>query len=353
MAYGLQIIDQLDNAYEWLRETREDAGIHHGVWDIRRNWPTVKAELITKLSNNAYHLQALKRHSINGESFDVWEAIDSLVIKATALAIEKRYEIFFPKSCTHVKGHGGCQGAVEKVRRQMGQYEHFCKSDVKSYYASIDHNILLDLLSRRISCPTILSIVKDVCERLVWTRGYYESIKDKSIPRGCSMSPLLAAIYLMPLDHAIKNIKDVFYVRFMDDFVVMTKSKAKCRAAIKTMHRVLGELKLTVAKDKTFIGRVARGLSFLGYDLAPGKTRASVASLQRCFAKTAKLKETGASSDRLLQYWQNWQRWARTQPLSLDAISAPVNCLLSVMALISYASLGALLGQINFFVKMI
>ena len=62
MAYGLQIIDQLDNAYEWLRQTREDAGIHHGVWDIRRNWATAKSELITKLSNNTYHLQALKRH---------------------------------------------------------------------------------------------------------------------------------------------------------------------------------------------------------------------------------------------------------------------------------------------------
>lgn len=350
---GLQIIDQLDAAYEWLRETREDASIHHGVWDIRRNWPTVKAELITQLTNNSYHLSPLKRHSINGDSFDVWEAIDSLVIKATALAIEKRYAIFFPKSCTHVKGHGGCQGAVEKVRRQMPQYEHLCKSDVKSYYASMDHTILLDLLKPRISCPTILSIVKDVCERIVWTQGYYETVKDKSIPRGCSLSPLLAAIYLMPLDHAMKNLKDVMYVRFMDDYVFMTKSKAKLRKAIKAMYEVLGELKLDVAKDKTFIGRVARGFSFLGYDLAPGKTRASIASIQRCQAKTAKLQEKGASNERLSQYLQNWQRWLTCQPLSLDAISAPGECLLFITTLIRYASLGALLGQINFFVKMI
>ena len=235
----------------------------------------------------------------------------------------------------------------------MPQYEHFCKSDIAGYYASIDHQILLDLLKQRVKCPTLLSIVSDVCERTVWAKGYYQTIKDKSIPRGCSLSPLLAAIYLIPLDHAIRKIKDVFYIRYVDDYVIMTKSKAKLRKAIKEHYRVLDELKLTVAKDKTLIGRVARGFSFLGYDLAPGKTRVSLASLQRCQAKTAKLNEKGASQERLLQYWQNWQRWAHTQPLSLDAISAPTSVLKYVMTMVSYANLGSLFGQMNYFVKFI
>ena len=135
MADGLQIIDQLDNAYEWLRETREDAGIHHGVSDIRRNWATTKAELITRLTHNSYRLQPLKRFWIDGLSLEVFEPLDSLVVKATTLALEKIYDIFMPKSVAHVKGHGGCQGAVEKVRRQMPQYEHFYKSDIEGYYA--------------------------------------------------------------------------------------------------------------------------------------------------------------------------------------------------------------------------
>ena len=225
---------------------------------------------------------------------------------------------------------------------------------MKAITLNIDHAILLDLLRKRVRCPVILSIVKDICERLVWTRGYYESIKDKSIPRGCSMSPLLAAIYLMPLDHAIKNVKDIFYVRYMDDYVFMTKSKAKLRKAIKEHHRVLGELKLTVAKDKTFIGRVARGFSFLGYEIALQRCRVSLTSLQRCLTKTVKLKEKGACEERLLQYWQNWQRWAQIQNgLSCDAISAPTKCLMYVMALTSYAMLGSLFGQMDFFVKFI
>ncbi len=116
--YGQQIIEQLDAAYDWLCEAKQDAGASHGVWDIRRNWLQVQAELIIALTNNTYRLKPLKRHSINGDTVDVLEALDSLVIKATSLAMEKIYNLHFPKQCTHVKGHGGCQSTVKQVRRQ-------------------------------------------------------------------------------------------------------------------------------------------------------------------------------------------------------------------------------------------
>ena len=88
---------------------------------------------------------------------------------------------------------------------------------------------------------------------------------------GSPLSPLLGAIALKPLDDAMEKL-DIFYVRYVDDWCILAKSKFKLRHAIKKMHRVLEKLQLKTHPDKTFIGRCEKSWLFskiYGWMVAP------------------------------------------------------------------------------------
>ncbi len=87
---------------------------------------------------------------------------------------------------------------------------------------------------------------------------------DEGISRGCPLSPLLGACYLKVLDQLFKN-RDLFYVRYIADILIMTETRWQNRKAIKQFNVILNRLKLKKHPDKTFIGRVEKGFNFPGY----------------------------------------------------------------------------------------
>lgn len=111
--------------------------------------------------------------------------------------------------------------------------------------------------------------------RLLWqylkrTVRYGENYRDVSrgISLACPLSPLVAALFLKPLDDAMQG-TDIFYVRFMDDWIVIAPSRWKLRRAVKQVNEILEVLLLEKHPDKTFIGKADRGFDFLGYHLGP------------------------------------------------------------------------------------
>lgn len=135
-------------------------------------------------------------------------------------------------------------------------------------------------------------------------------IDRKGISLGSPLSPLMAALYLSRLDTRVEGLPGVFYVRFMDDWVILATSRWTLRAAVRLMNATLQELSLEQHPEKTFIGRLERGFDFLGYDFAASADiSASRRSVQRLAEKIAQLYEQGAGKPRLERYTRNWLRW--------------------------------------------
>jgi len=113
--------------------------------------------------------------------------------------------------------------------------------------------------------PILVKLTRKACQRTETHGGFFFEYNDKGIPMGSPLSPLLGAIALIPLDLEMQKIKDVFYGRFMDDWVVLTKSKTALRKVIKKTHDVLNALKFQMHPTKTYIGKINHGFNFLAY----------------------------------------------------------------------------------------
>merc|ERR1711990_808458 len=98
--------------------------------------------------------------------------------------------------------------------------------------------------------------------RLEICMGQYEIIT-RGICRGCSLSPIMGAIILKALDSEVG--REYCYARYMDDWVILAKTRCQVRKVVRLMHQVMAKLQFKLAVAKTYIGKVSKGFEFLGY----------------------------------------------------------------------------------------
>ena len=209
------------------------------------------------------------------------------------------------RRCKHLKGHGGVKGTVRYLNRVVDRYAYVARFDVVSYYESMDHALLLGSLSQAGIGSDLRAIVSD-----------YLALPDKphrgkAMVAGGSLSPILGGLYLNPLDQIMGQDKRLVYVRYMDDFVILARTRWHLKKAIAQIHRVTDDLKLRLhCKTKCFIGRTDNGFDFLGYTIHPQRRlRPSSVSLQRLLARARRLYEQRGDKQRLWEYVTHWYRW--------------------------------------------
>lgn len=131
--------------------------------------------------------------------------------------------------CTHMKGHGGLKGALRWLRAKLPRFSFVFRSDVKGYYANIDQTLLLAQLDQVVPDKDVVRLLIQVIRRTVELGGTFRNIR-RGIGRGSPLSPLFAALYLKPLDD-IMDQSGIAYVRYMDDWVILTTSRHGSNAA--------------------------------------------------------------------------------------------------------------------------
>ena len=104
--------------------------------------------MINSFLNGNYQLDVQRRTTIRtGGEIDICKPMDTLVLKVVTKIVEKRIFNKISNRCFHVKGRGGLKGAIRDAIANKEKYPFVFKTDVKSYYDSIDHGKLLSMLS--------------------------------------------------------------------------------------------------------------------------------------------------------------------------------------------------------------
>ncbi len=187
---------------------------------------------------------------------------------------------------------------MRDVAGKVGENTFVFRTDVKSYYASIDHDVLFAQLKEHISDPRLLDLLWQYMRRTIYDGGLYEDVT-LGISLGCPLSPLMGALYLKPIDDAMAE-TGLFYARFMDDWVVLDPTRWKLRDAIRIVNEKLAELKVEQHPDKTFIGPIRRGFDFLGYRFqSDGLGSVARQTIERFVKRTTRLYEQGADLERI------------------------------------------------------
>ncbi len=134
------------------------------------------------------------------------------------------------------------------------------KCDIKKFFASIDHQILLNILTKHIDDTDTLWLLKQVISS-------FEIKEGKGLPLGNLTSQLLVNIYMNEFDQFVKRkLKVKYYIRYADDFVIFSRDKNELNRNLSYIVSYLEtELKLKLHPDKVFIKTLASGLDFLGW----------------------------------------------------------------------------------------
>ena len=207
--------------------------------------------------------------------------------------------VFSDRSFAYRSGRGA-PAAMLAVRAALrtGRQSWAGKCDIKRCFDSLDHDILFRALHRCAPDPDMLRVV------LLWARaevlvGGDLMHNEIGVPQGTSLSPLLANLYLTPLDHFVAEM-DVAYFRYADDLLLCGTSQEAINAAIARIDDYLQtHLRLELNPAKTSVKLLEEGIPFLGYrvsdqgievdgpklDRLLERVRTSIASIQSAFEK--------------------------------------------------------------------
>ena len=252
-------------------------------------------------------LTLVRQWSADGRAFARWSAASQAILRRLKWDLGQQLEGVLSPRCAHVRGRGGVKGAVRHIDRRLECYPFVARFDVRAYYESMDHAVVLrQLRDAGVGLAAQAAVREYLAKPDLHATG-------KGMVAGGAISPLLGALYLTPLDRVMQVLElrlGIFYQRFMDDWVILAPSRHKLRAALRAMYDVLKQLQLEVHPNKRFIGHTTRGFDFLGYRLHPGrKLRPSQQSLDRMITRARQLHEQGASHRRLREYVQRWFSW--------------------------------------------
>jgi RNA-directed DNA polymerase len=211
------------------------------------------------------------------------------------------YEIHDSYACR--KGRG-THRALARAQAFARRFPWYLKLDVRKYFDSVDHGIMIRLLARRIKDQQVLGLFKILLDS-------YHTHHGKGLPIGNLISQHLANFYLACLDHWIKEDRHIRgYLRYMDDFILFSRDKASLKAELLHVEDFLADKLKLELKQNVQLNRCHRGIPFLGFRVFPQKILLAARSRKR-FVK----KFIAYENKYLIDFWSERELAMHVSPL--------------------------------------
>ena len=320
-----------------IRRQKHLAGDRSPFWIFIHDWPKEKIKCLVDFMAGTYHFEPLTTYAMPDETITVWSYTDRLFMRSLLQIIKPFFKHIISPTCFHLKGPNGVKSALGFLNKAWDKetFNYFLRVDIKSYYASINHAILINQVKSHFKDLRVIKYLEDIITIPIIKNAVFFT-PSHGIPIRSSLSPFFGALYLSPLDAAFEGVNGVFYVRYMDDLIILTKTKRQFCKAKKRLQKILHSLKLKVSRTKTKMGVLTRGFHFLGVNFKINKvslpketsiTRAVAQTQQaqfqeekvsitlherscvRAMDKIRIKKEDSEPPENVQRYLSNWASW--------------------------------------------
>ena len=267
-------------------------------------------ELHDSLKDGSYRPSPIKRVEIpkgDGRTrpLGIPTVKDRIVQTALKMAIEPVFEVQFRPGSYGFRPGRSCKEALREVDRLLKEgYAFAVDADLRSYFDSIPHDRLMALVTERISDGRVLSLLDGFLRQDIMTdMACWQPTT--GTPQGAVLSPLLANIYLHPLDLLMEE-SGRRMVRYADDFVILCRTEAEAVAVLRQVEAWVAANGLTLHPDKTRVGdsrQPGQGFEFLGYRFEAGRRLVRKKSLKafKDKVRTRTIRSRGDSLDRIIE----------------------------------------------------
>lgn len=275
--HGAPGIDAMsvEAALPWLREHREEllGSIQKGSYKPN----PVRSKEITKPDGGVRKL-------------GIPTVIDRVIQQAIARQLHPIYEPLFAEGSYGYRPKRSAQQAVQRVKGYAEQgYAQAVEIDLSKYFDTLNHELLMNLLRRRIQDKRVLNLIKRYLKSGVMENGLLRKTEEGS-PQGGPLSPLLANIYLHEFDKEMES-RGVPVVRYADDIVVLAKSRRAAERLLESSRNFLeGRLKLQLNTQKSKVVSVlaTKHFQFLGFAFGKNKSGIYIRAHRKSLTKAKK-----------------------------------------------------------------
>lgn len=252
-------------------------------WNLQALRDTLVARTWTPKGYTRFYVSDPKPRMINAPAFE-----DRIVHRALYDVIAPIFEarfIYDSYACRKGKGtHAGTR-RLKQFIRSFGDPVYYLKTDIKSYFASIDHATLFSLVRRRIADRDVLDLVELIL-------GSYHDTPGAGIPLGNLTSQLFANVYLHELDMYVKHVlRCRHYIRYMDDFVLLHPSKRQLWEWRDAIAEFLASMHLQLHPRKQVVASTNSGIDFLGYVVFSDHIRLRNRNIHRVYERMRRIEE--------------------------------------------------------------
>jgi RNA-directed DNA polymerase len=187
---------------------------------------------------------------------------------ATKIVVEPLFEAYFLDCSYGFRPRRSVRQAIEAIRQALNfkRQTVVIDADIRCYFDSIQQDILMNLVKRRISDKRVLQLIQGWLRAGVMDGREYQEPDGLGTPQGGVISPLLANIYLHSFDKMFEQAGiPGTLVRYADDFVILLRSGG--RRVLNQVRQMLSRLGLKLHEEKTRVVRAEKGFDFLGVHL--------------------------------------------------------------------------------------
>jgi RNA-directed DNA polymerase len=236
------------------------------------------SELHENLKSGSYRPSPVKRVNIpkgGGQirPLGIPTVKDRIVQTALKMTIEPIFEAQFRPGSYGFRPGRSCKDALREVDRLLKEgFTHVVDADLKSYFDTIPHDRLMGRVSETISDGRVLALIDGFLKQEIMS-DMACWLPSTGTPQGAVLSPLLANIYLHPLDLLMEQ-NGCRMVRYADDFVILCRTAAEATDVLRDVNAWTTANGLTLHPDKTRIvdsQQPGQGFEFLGYRFEAGR----------------------------------------------------------------------------------